>query len=446
MIRCSMIWGSLLSGLLVATTGNAQQMAPPYGVYGNPSFIPEGGWNTPQHRPHRGWEEPGLPYDPELLPPLRDRGFLYDLDSPIDLTIREELAGIGFRLEYLNWTVSKMDRTLMGAPLDGVPDPSEEFLVTLPNATVDTAFVPTSDNLGPWNRQDGFKGTFILPIWTGSVESSFWIIEDGENRFDATNLVRPDPNLITFPGVLPIDKPAFIATSLLSDGVPGNIVILYDQFQAAYTNRVWSGDVNYYHELPMTPHPWKVEPSIGFRYISYSEYFDQYGYFDNRYNIDSLTGRLADPITSQINTTAVNNLYGLQLGLRMQLESKWVTLGVEPRAILGVNNYSTRVQTSNLRDSALNPLLDDGVVSTRYSSKAFWPAFDLGVNAQIHLTEYASIRVGYNLLVMANIARGPDAIYYNDNGIFNPPAVVAKDSQNDVLIHGLSVGLEMKLK
>ena len=445
MIRCSMIWGCLLSGFLVATTGNAQQMAPPYGVYGNPSFIPEGGWNTPQHRPHRGWEEPGLPYDPELIPPLRERGFFYDFDSPIDLTIREELAGIGFRLEYLNWTVSKMDRTLLGAPLDGVPDPSEEFVVTLPNGTNSTAFVPTTDNLGAWTKQDGFKGTFVLPIWTGAVESSFWILEDDHRRFDATNLVQPDPNLIAFPGI-PVDKPAFIATSLLSNGVPGNLVVLYDQFQAAYTNRIWSGDVNYYHELPMAADPWKVEPSIGFRYMNYNEYFDQYGYFDNRYNIDSLTGRLLNPIRSQINTTAVNNLYGLQLGMRLQLESKWVTLGVEPRAILGVNNYSTRVQTSNLRDSALNPLLDDGVTTSRYSKNSFWPAFDLGVNARIHVTDYATIRVGYNLLVMSNIARGPDAIYYNDNGILNPPAIVAKDSQNDVLIHGLSVGLEMQLR
>lgn len=443
MIRCSLIWGCLLGGFLLATsTGNAQQMAPPYGLYGDPSYIPPGGWQVPPHHQARGWDEPGLPYDPELIPPLRDRGFLYDIDSPVDLDIREHLAGIGFRLEYLNWSVSRMDRTLMGAPLAGVPDPSQEFLITLPDSTLSTAFVPTTDDLPDWGHQDGFRGTFILPIFTGSIESSYWILEDTTSRFDSLGLTQPDPNL----GGGGVDLPFFVATSLLSNGVPSDLVILYDRFQSTYTNRVWSADVNYYHKLRTTPQPWTVEPMIGFRYMNYNEFFNQYGYFDNRWNIDGLTGRLIDPITNQIGSTTVNNLYGVQMGMRFQMESKWVTLGVEPRAILGVNNYSTAVTTVDLRNSPLDPALDDGTVSTKHSGNKFWPGFDLGVNATIHVTEYASLRVGYNLLVMANVARAPDAIYYNDNGLLNPPAVVAKGSSNEVLIHGLSVGLEMKLR
>lgn len=443
MIRCSLIWGCLLGGFLLATsTGNAQQMAPPYGLYGDPSYIPPGGWQVPPHHQARGWDEPGLPYDPELIPPLRDRGFLYDIDSPVDLDIREHLAGIGFRLEYLNWSVSRMDRTLMGAPLSGVPDPSQEFLITLPNSTLSTAFVPTTDDLPGWPHQDGFRGTFILPIFTGSVESSFWILEDSTSRFNSLGLTQPDPNV----GGGLADLPFFVGTSLLSSGVPGNLVILYDQFQADYKNRVWSGDVNYYHKLLTTPQPWTVEPMIGFRYMNYNEFFNQYGYFDNRWNIDGLTGRLIDPITNQIRSTTVNNMYGVQAGMRVQMESKWVTLGVEPRVIMGVNNYSTAVTTVNLRNSPLDPTLNDGTVSTKHSGNKFWPGLDLGLNATIHMTDYASLRVGYNLLVMANVARAPDAIYYNDNGLLNPPAVVAKGSSNEVLIHGLSVGLEMKLR
>lgn len=453
MIRCSMIWGSFLGGLLVAATGAAQQMAPPYGVYGNPTYIPPNGWQTePAHGPHRGWEQPGLPYDAELLPPLRDRGFFYDFDSALDLSIREEIRGMRFKLEYLNWSVSSPDRTLFGAPLANVPNPNEQFDVFLPDFTVplppriDSAFVPDTENLGDFNKQDGFKGTFSFPVWHGSVESSFWILEDEQIRFDATNLVRPDPALGGFPFPLFDDRPGFIATSLLTNGGLGNLVILYDEYQATYKNRVWSGDVNYYFRLETTPYPWVVEPSLGYKYVNYNEYFNQTGLFDNRLNIDGLTGRLATPIISNINSTAINNLHLTQVGMRFKWESPWVTFAAEPKALLGVNNYSTAVYTNNLRDSNLDPVQDDGEVRTKLTSSRFIPGFDLGVNASIPVSANANLTIGYNLMMLDGVARGPQAIYYNDTGPTNPPGVVAQGSDDTLVIQGLTVGMEFHFK
>lgn len=452
MIRCSMIWGSFLSCFLVAATGSAQQMAPPYGVYGDPSYIPPNGWQVPPHHPHRGWEEPGLEYDPELLPPVRDRGFFYDFDSALDLTIREEIRGIRFSLEYINWTVSGPSRALFGAPLANVPDPNQPFDVFLPDFTVplppriDSAFVPDTENLGDWNRQDGLKGTFSLPVYGGSVQSTFWILEDSNIKFDAANLVRPDPALGGFPGPGLDPRPAFIATSLLTDGIPGNLVILYDEYRATYKNRVWSGDVNYYYKLQSTPYPWSVEPTIGFRYINYNEYFNQTGLFDNRYDIDGLAGRFATPIISNINSSVVNHLYATQFGFRFQWESPWVTFGVEPKAILGVNNYSAGVYTNNLRDSSFTPVQDDGETFSRYDRHKFLPGLDLGVNAKIRLTEYVNLTVGYNLVLVDNIARATQVAYYNDTGPANPPAVTATGSSDNLLIQGLTVGMEMHFK
>ena len=46
--------------------------------------------------------------------------------------------------------------------------------------------------------------------------------------------------------------------------------------------------------------------------------------------------------------------------------------------------------------------------------------------AKVHLTESFHLRVGWNLHLFSNISRADDNIYYNDNGVANPPAVRAR--------------------
>jgi hypothetical protein len=462
MIRRSMIWGSLLSGLMACAVGSAQQMAPAYGLHGNSTYIPPGGWQQPPaHRPHAGWEQPGLPYDPELLP--RDHGFLYDLDSPIDLDIREELAGAGFRFEYLNWRVRNANNVLFGAPLIAVPNPNEDFEVGLPDGTSDFAFTPDLNDVGEGGQQDGFKGTFVLPIYTGSVETSWWILEDGVSTYNPMEAgqsglgtpngggrMRPDPALgFGFPtrGLLGDDRPAFIATGLLLGGGLSDTVLLADEYNVSYRNRAWSGDVNYYYPLPMVPTGWKVEPSLGFRYMNFDEQLDQNFLFDNRQlGLGPAFTRLAIPIESRILTDTQNDLYGAQVGVRIGMQSKWLDLTFEPRAILGANHYLNVVQTENLRDSVSPNVVADGTVRSSNKGVMFWPALDMGLRASIHLTEYASLTVGYNLFFTGNINRAPYATYYNDNGIGNPPAVVARRSTDQLLMHGLTVGMEFFIR
>ncbi len=66
----------------------------------------------------------------------------------LDLTIREEIRGIRFSLEPLNWTVSRPGRALFRAPLANVPIPTSRSTSSCrtsrsrPATEIDSAFVP----------------------------------------------------------------------------------------------------------------------------------------------------------------------------------------------------------------------------------------------------------------------------------------------------------------
>ncbi len=103
------------------------------------------------------------------------------------------------------------------------------------------------------------------------------------------------------------------------------------------------------------------------------------GFFDNRCNVDGLTGRLATPIISNINSSVVNHLYATQFGFRFRWSRRGSRSASSPRRSWGSSNYSAGVYTNNLRDSTLVlPTIDDGETFSRYDRHKFLPGLDLG--------------------------------------------------------------------
>jgi hypothetical protein len=354
-------------------------------------------------------EMPSQHLQPELLP--NDRGWLYDFDSRADLIIRETMRGSYMRLEYLHWDIQQPGANLLGAPLAGVDRPTEPFVVQTPTGQIAVAEVLSTRGV--------------------------------DHRIEDRPFLR-DNNSLT---------PRFIAVSLLTDGQIGDRVLLFDRsFTADYTTDVWGSDVNMYYHTANPRDGVAFLPLFGFRYMAYNEKLNMIGQFDNSSGTFTGFGVLTDPVVSQIKSETDNRVYSLQTGFRTELRSPYVTLGFEPKIAFGANDYDTRVLTSNLRDFD-DPNVVDGPldiddpenVRSSVGRLLFTPTVDLAFYASIRVTDWANLRVGYNLLYSGNIVRADRAIDYNDNGAANPPAVVAQEKPSSLWIQGLTVGGEIIL-
>lgn len=385
---------------------------------------------TPQPAPHP---------NPELLP--GDLGWLYDFDSPVDLVIRETLRGAFMRVEYLNWDIEHPGNNLLGAPILGVDDPRDPFLVQTANNTIGVAESLSTHSVD-FQSINGIRGTLGLPFRYGSLEGSIWGLEQGFHQIEDKPFLR-DNNVLT---------PRFVAVGLLSAGQPGTRVLLFDRsFQADYRASAWGSDVNLYYAAKNPRLGLGLQPLAGFRYMNYDESLSMRGVFDNSSGAFDTFGVLADPFTSTIRSAVNNNVYSLQVGFKADFKHQFFTLGFEPKLAFGANDYSTRVSTNDLRsfdDPTLDPGpndIDDPATNSVTGRTVFSPTVDLGFSAKVHLTNWMHLRAGYNVIWTGNLARADRAIEYNDNGNINPPAVIARQSTDSILIQGLSVGAEILL-
>src|SRR5690606_35710773 len=126
------------------------------------------------------------------------------------------------------------------------------------------------------------------------------------------------------------------------NGEVGDNIFAYDRsFTATYSTDWWGTDLN----LVLNPHDpgtgVDFQPVIGFKFLNQWERLSQVGVFDG-------FGQL-DPLTSEINSTTRNRVYAPQLGLRTEVDTKFLTLGVEPKIAFGVNNYETSLVVDRLR-------------------------------------------------------------------------------------------------
>ena len=224
---------------------------------------------------------------------------------------------------------------------------------------------------------------------------------------------------------------------------PTNPVEWIPAYHAQLKTTLWGSESNFLLNPYDANSPLSIRPMVGFRYMRFAEDFrqnGQYTYLDAN-NTESIVDR-------KIDTTTVNNIYGPQVGLRAELTSKWFTLGVQPKVMMGLNSYKADLATVNI----LSP--DDLDQNLKENKSTFGVIGDLEAYTKLHLTEHLSLNVGYNLMWTGIVTRPYDNVIYNARTIETPngDGTVTNSLESDfkldvkysgVLIQGLNVGAEL---
>ena len=455
--------------------------------------------------PPNGWESNGSPNGPQYGP-MTDEGYsgnnrnvpsgsdqaLYELVPSAQnlfygrgfdgVTLGELLRGSWVYGDYGQSSFRTPGRTLLGAPLSGVDNPALPFTVTLPNGKDEKAIVPTTAFVTQ-RHINSFRGGVGIPFSYGSIEANWYgttqttdgfgsLIVDPRRVLIAPNsglgaggrlpivpIVPQVTGVVPTTVATPFNVPfSFYGTSLLSNGVPGSLVILYDHgFVAQYASRYTGGDLNMVFNVETPQYGPRLMVTGGYKQVNYTEVLKQYGQFDGTSLLASpdptLLGSVVDPttykiynppLTNFIGSSVQNNLYGGTVGLRTEYAQPLFTLGVDNRVGVAVNNYTANVQTNHLRDSLapLTPLITDPHTSSTIHHSQVTPTFDMRAYTKIHVTDSFNVNLGYNFNYVNNMARAANTINYNDTGLNNAPAVTAKTGSHSFWAHGWTIGCE----
>lgn len=384
--------------------------------------------------------------EPELLPP--DRGPFYDFDSLADLELAELARGTTFKAEYLFANFQRPGDNLLGAPIASVPEPREPFLIAAGVLVDARAIVPDTSRM-ELGAQNGvrttigievFKGFSIVGSWVGMQHMATHYTLFPGNVDPAVAAVQPD----VFDPVLFPDSVRFFATSVLNNNVTGNGLILYDrEFTADLEAKYWSGDINVLWDYHTPDTGFRFQPLMGFRFNSYDEELNQQGVFDNSSGLDDTIGTLTTPHVNTIRSSTQNTMCLGQVGFQAELVDKWFTLGIAPKIALGSNSIETNVFTSDLRDSAIDLGLNDGVTSVNKNNVIFGSTIDLNAYLQVRVNEWLSLTGSVFYWYMPSVARASNIVVYDDQGIDQPPAFRPRIKTNSLSVQGFTVGAQI---
>ena len=169
----------------------------------------------------------------------------------------------------------------------------------------------------------------------------------------------------------------------------------------------------------------EVAPLVGFNYI----------HLQNRMQIRGVDD--TSSTNHSIDSKANNNIFGPEIGLRMETRSKWLTLGFEPKFTFGINRISDRLTTHQI----FTPTeLDFGEKRTR---TRFSPVIDLGTYARIRLAEHINLTLGYQFMATTAVSFSQDNVTWNSSSdVTAPPLIRLAQNKSDFFAHGANVGLQ----
>lgn len=324
--------------------------------------------------------------------------------------------GWSFRTEYLNWRTSGPGDTLLGAPIPGNPDPSFPFHANAGFGNPTTAVVPSTSQM-QLKHANGIRGTLAADfLYGGSMEVSAFYLARSQGSIQYDNL---------------LNSGFMVATSTLVDNQPANNLYFYNSsYRADFTSRMWGADANYFFDLDRTGFI-EFRPLVGARYLQVRENLHQNGVF-----VDTNFG---DTIVTDINSIAMNNLWGPQAGFRLEGVTKFIVVGVEPKfAVMGNSGYAD-VSSQHFRSNA------DPLTGNRDHYTSIAGVVDIGVYGKVNLSPNLSLRIGYSYMVISGISRPDGNIVYNDNGALAPPGIVGQASNHRSLnVQGLTLGGELR--
>jgi hypothetical protein len=345
--------------------------------------------------------------------------------EPVDETPFEEILcrvarNVIFNIDYINWSIIDPHKTLIGAQptLDTLNQNFEGFTTLLRDPT---QFFPVTNGLaraydtGPISlyENSGIKGTLSLPLTFGSAELTGFGLQPANSQVYLGGLPNGTP-----------PNQIFAAIPFKINEQPSSELDLFTQsFRAEYSSVVFGGEFNIVFN-PIEPKQYGllIRPMLGFRYLGIQEQFD----------VQAANLGVA---ATTIDSRTFNNIYGPQLGLRLEFVTQWVTLGADPRVMLGVNQFASSVSSSDA---------NFGSSGDSISSLRFTPVGALDLYAKIPIHDQVKLYFAYNLIGTGNISRPQEQIDYNLNEVNN---VLTNDihlnlSHSEFIVQGLSAGLE----
>ena len=365
----------------------------------------------------------------QLLPASRASAF--DTDPIEDLGIAETLSQSWFRTEYLWLNYKNPSRQFLGvAPLVVPPrtfDPKSFFpAVNRVGARVfQQGYLAFLD--GAQNRDNsGLRLTMGIPTELFTFEASAFAM--GES---VSNLRFP-----TFVNVNSIlGSSAYPAIPLLRDGLPSvQDAILFDQGMDVKLSSNLQGTDFKFVMGALTPNAaTEVAPILGFNYIHYSNQMLIRG------------GDITSDTVHRIESRSNNNIFGPEMGLRMETRSRWVTLGFEPKFTFGINRMSNHVNTSQIFTSAIDPVTLLPVEPDRGEKGTltrFAPVVDLNTYARIRFSENLHLSLGYQFMAMAGMSLAEENVVWNSSSVLAaPPQIGLKQTRQEFWMQGINIGL-----
>jgi hypothetical protein len=430
---CSTVF--LLAG---AVSAQAQGQGPQ--SWGNPGSQPYGvqgpAWYSPQETqgPTTGWRPWTPPYQPgpanrswDNVSGNPDNGWGYE-NTPLDDFLGDVARNSYFRLEYLAYGLKNPSNRLLGSAVLSQADPSVPFQVTDTGGQLaGEARVATTGDL-QYPDGSGIRGTIGIPLVGGTVEANVFYFDQLQDGSFIDRLGDQLQNQT----LNPLQIPQFIATSTLTTGQVGNNLLLYDDsFTTRTSADLWGSEINYVFDAYLPEPMFQLRPLIGFRHLDLREELNQIGVFDQQ-------DLLVTPLVSRISSYSENTIYAPQIGLRGELVSRWLTLGIEPKLAAGINIYETSVVTQALRSAG------DPSIRTTASGEEFSVVGELNLYAKFHIRQNFAITVGYQATFMDQVTRAHTAILYNDNGANADPAIVTNPSLEQFDFGGINISGELK--
>jgi hypothetical protein len=418
--------------LLLAGAASAQAQGPQ--LWGDPGSHPyqvQGpAWYSPGETqgPSSGYQPWTPPYQPgpanrswDNVSGNPDNGWNYE-NTPLDEFLGDVAKNSYFRLEYMNYAFKNPSDRLLGSAVLSQADPSVPFQVTDTGGQLaGEARVPTTGDLQYPDAQ-GIRGTIGIPLIGGALEANIFYFAQAE---DGSFIDRLGDQTNNNP-LNPLELPQFLATSTLT-----NLLIYDDSFSSTTRADLWGSEMNFVFDAYLPEPMFQLRPIIGFRYVDFNEELHQIGVFDQQ-------DQLITPLVSRISSYSENSIYAPQIGLRAELVSRWLTLGIEPKLAAGINVYETSVITESLRSPG------DPLTKTTASGEEFSFVGELSLYAKIHIRQNFALTVGYQATFMDQIARPHSSILYNDNGTNADPAVVTSPSHERFDFGGINVSGELR--
>ncbi len=367
----------------------------------------------------------------QLLPD--SRGPYSEMDSMVELGIAETLSQTWFRADFLLFNYQNPSSRFLGAVPAVAPltsfDPNSFFPVVDRIGGVRPSLQGQTPSLREGNNVDnnGLRLTMGIPTQLFTFEASVFAMgqSDSDLRFDPFVNVNDTLNRIVIP-VIPLTRGGLPSQLDFIAFDSGMDVKLRANLQGTDAKLVFGA---------FTPNAaTEVAPLVGFNYVRYS-------------NQTTISGDDVGTGTSHlIDSRANNNIFGPEVGLRMETRTNWLTLGFEPKFTFGINRMDNRVRTSQIFQPTVDPLTGLPLEADTQSSDRltrFSPVIDLGTYARIRLAENLQLSLGYQFMATTSVSFSERNVVWDSSSILTaPPLIRLQQNRSDFWTHGINLGLQ----